>query len=819
MSFAVRGVIAPGDLDARLSSGRVAAVNLRTGASCAPGSAAPRSRMINLVDAAEAWLRRAAGEPIPEDLKYLQVEGHTQVESAVASGGRASASATAPASAPTAAGASEGGDAGPSSAAPDACRAPAHAESGAGAVPDAAPGAAPDAAPGAALGAAPAAALANAPVAPPLDMSEVKSASFWEPVYAKPRRTPRGTASSQPGTARDGSPPGASSPPKSPGKRRTLAGVGRAVLLVSGKKRPASARAAPLARGEGILDGEPLEAPPPRPSTARESRSPLKRGPGAVPPRPSPSPASRSPPPGLRRGQQPPPSAAQTSPSKFAAGGGAGGVGGAGGAGGAGFSASSAQHTETPSGSGQSNAAAQVRSIFTSMNTGGRPYFGDRPSAPFRDAFRRKPRPKDTPGDSKPSPSTFIHPCVTPLSTVQSAPVVTGEIDVKYYAEPSNHADISMVPVAEVMRQRAQAIGLIDSPQEEWDAPVRVMTESLGQVLGMDWPKYAAAMSSSEPTAEHRLRLKINRLDALVASETEEGGGAGGGAGAGGGEEGAGGGASSQRAAAPGSSRSAAQPPASQRGVSGEPTKQGPAASARLPPSPRGGEGGAGSSRRGGGGSARSGKGGGGSARAKKTYTRDGKLIDTSMRSAQEAALIERVQGHSTLAPPTTQHPSIAKYVDEDGSSLIKDGQTAIKPQSLAINRGGGGAMGSALLPKWQVEKQIEEEKQRDFRRTHIDYSLLAPKNPSWAPEWQRVRGAERVEGGAASLMHPGSTTGGAPPRAASSARGGSSTSRGRAPGGGGVLGGMGATAMRGSVSARAASPSSSRNRLSSGRS
>ena len=60
-------------------------------------------------------------------------------------------------------------------------------------------------------------------------------------------------------------------------------------------------------------------------------------------------------------------------------------------------------------------------------------------------------------------------------------------------------ADISMVPVAEVMRERAQAIGLMESPAEEWDAPVRVHAETLGQVLGMDWGKYSASMAVGDP--------------------------------------------------------------------------------------------------------------------------------------------------------------------------------------------------------------------------------------------------------------------------------------------------------------------------------
>ena len=54
-------------------------------------------------------------------------------------------------------------------------------------------------------------------------------------------------------------------------------------------------------------------------------------------------------------------------------------------------------------------------------------FYGERPRAPFRDAFLRKP-PKPTTQRPKKSPSSFVHPCVTPLRQVVSAPAVAPEV-------------------------------------------------------------------------------------------------------------------------------------------------------------------------------------------------------------------------------------------------------------------------------------------------------------------------------------------------------------------------------------------------------
>jgi hypothetical protein len=276
--------------------------------------------------------------------------------------------------------------------------------------------------------------------------------------------------------------------------------------------------------------------------------------------------------------------------------------------------------------------------------------------------------------------------------------------------------------------------------------------------------KYQAAMGSDAPTAEHRLKLKLNRLDAAAEDVVDSHG-----------------------------------PPSTDRRSDGYNTssdgRSSRASTARggggivsgawgLPSTPqqlsersnmRGSSFAAsscgGSSDRGGcdhaaatpckrtPGSARSACGTARSGsmstrRGKVVYTRDGRCIDSSsarlacflaltwvtimitnghalcvppcasftVRSSEEAALIERVQGHSNLAPPSTSHPSVAKYIGDDGSSLIKDGEAKIAPKVMSITPRG------PLVPKWQVEKHIEDSARRAFRRTHIDYSMLTPK-------------------------------------------------------------------------------------------
>ena len=326
------------------------------------------------------------------------------------------------------------------------------------------------------------------------------------------------------------------------------------------------------------------------------------------------------------------------------------------------------------------------------------------------------------------------------------------------------------------MRERAQAIGLMDAPDEEWDAPVRVHTETLGQALGMDWAKYAhdhtspthtealspwvveplrsrygamvlagsspanlppslsvslrrshpactvlhspshtpctflldcryaASMAIDGPTTEHRLKLKIHRVDQLAreAGDTAR-------------EEGRSTARSSDDEGS--SARGTARSNVSRRSTSTSSSVMRGGSTAR---SDRSGDT---SARKGGGGTAKAAS----APRRKVVYTRDGRMIDNTMRSAEEAALLERVQGHSTLAPPDAAHPSIAKYVKHDGTSLLEKGNTTIEAKPLAT---------TPMIPKWQLEKQLEKHVREMYKKQHIDYGVLAPKQKTWMPKY-----------------------------------------------------------------------------------
>ena len=250
---------------------------------------------------------------------------------------------------------------------------------------------------------------------------------------------------------------------------------------------------------------------------------------------------------------------------------------------------------------------------------------------------------------------------------------------------------------------------------------------------GMDWDKYAAAMASDAPTAD-RLRLKLNRLEMLASLAAE------------------GGttpsatldasartiGSARDTARSNGSALSARDTARSSARVSEASSTTATTLTSSAPQSARAGGGTTKKMKRGGG-------------RHKIGYTRDGRLLDHTMRSEEEAALIERVQGHASLAPPTAAHPSIAKYVGDDGSSLVGEGGTTIAPKAHRIDR--------SLLPRWQVEKERANEERAQFRRTHIDYGLLTPTQASWTPGWQLARGG-RVEAIGAAAMRAGGASG-----------------------------------------------------------
>ena len=358
----------------------------------------------HLVDSAEQWLRKAAGEPVPEC---------TQVAAAAANAFR---SAALEAASKRRSSSKEPADAAPQFANPDGAKAEAgdcSAES------PASPGA-----PGA-VEAAPAVANAFS-----LDLGTV-SGSFWEPVYTKPRKTPRGAQSTRSdiadadgaaAAAADEAAAGAASPKKRASLGRVAAAAHATALL--NKKRPASARL-PFSGGSKASAPDAT-----RPATARESRSPTRRpagGGGAAATggarlASQSQSASRSPNPGTRRSQ----ATAALLQSAGGLGGGAGVGAGAGAGDSRGASPSKSPAALRPGTSTTSTlidtpSSVAVLSNQTGTSSSGRPFFGDRPTAPFRDAFRRKPRLTEQSKKGKPSPSSFIHPSTTPLSSVQSA--------------------------------------------------------------------------------------------------------------------------------------------------------------------------------------------------------------------------------------------------------------------------------------------------------------------------------------------------------------------------------------------------------------
>ena len=310
----------------------------------------------------------------------------------------------------------------------------------------------------------------------------------WEPVYAKPRsQTPRSTPRSTPrdaaGSGRAaavGDPPaatcsfrqakpstarrerGAGGGPPFPSTRSPARGRSASALDVrTGGRAPPSSPAS-ASRGGAAQPASHQPASPASPPSHLLTR--VATSAAASPPRSvAASPLARS---------------SAASPLRTAAASPAGG----------GASARSVASAPPTSPARQASSATHISQRGgrgsggggSSVGASGVPYFGERPGPPYREAFLRKPR-LCSAAPAAPSPSTFIHPCCTPLSSVLSAPVVKPEVDLQFYID--NCLDASFVNVAEVMRDRAYAIGLCQSPDGDWDAPVRVYTEALGSIL------------------------------------------------------------------------------------------------------------------------------------------------------------------------------------------------------------------------------------------------------------------------------------------------------------------------------------------------
>jgi hypothetical protein len=111
---------------------------------------------------------------------------------------------------------------------------------------------------------------------------------------------------------------------------------------------------------------------------------------------------------------------------------------------------------------------------------------------------------------------------------------------------------------------------------------------------------------------------------------------------------------------------------------------------------------------------------------AEKTFviTRDGRRLDVGMRTATDVELLARVQGHATLKPPSTAHPSIAMYI---GSDLLagESGSMQIAPPSpmptIVVPRLGRMPDASSLT---ESPALVETFRAADeYKRMHIDYT------------------------------------------------------------------------------------------------
>ena len=126
----------------------------------------------------------------------------------------------------------------------------------------------------------------------------------------------------------------------------------------------------------------------------------------------------------------------------------------------------------------------------------------------------------------------------------------------------------------------------------------------------------------------------------------------------------------------------------------------------------------------------------GGSSSRSAIYTRDGRRIDMSLRSEQEAQLIERVQGHSTTAVPSASHPSVAKYVGADGTPGITPRSTTITPRSMSHTpRANGATPRSSSAPRSNGLNRSTPRHSASPRRPLPQASIGLEHPPSVPPE------------------------------------------------------------------------------------
>ena len=202
--------------------------------------------------------------------------------------------------------------------------------------------------------------------------------------------------------------------------------------------------------------------------------------------------------------------------------------------------------------------------------------------------------------------------------------------------------------VAPILRERNLGNSL-----EAWDQPVRLHTEALSSALGIDWTKYNANLEAeaSAPAAASARGSGPASSRAKGKDGTSK--------------DGAGKSAKSAKSGSGKDSSGLNSPVAVMAN-----TLAGDGGRGKATTSPPGQRGNADKSPR------------------RKAYTRDGRMIDISMRSEEEASMIERVQNHSTLSVPSASHPSVVGKYSFDGSgvpNIITPRSAGITPRSVGV--------------------------------------------------------------------------------------------------------------------------------------
>ena len=249
-----------------------------------------------------------------------------------------------------------------------------------------------------------------------------------------------------------------------------------------------------------------------------------------------------------------------------------------------------------------------------------------------------------------------------------------------------------------VMRERAYRVGALILPEACWSGPVRVHTQQMGEALGLDWDKYKRGQERGRRKGKVSAWRPLGRAlvgrgvtEAGESATNDDGGDAGEGA-----DEVA---PLSASIEGPSSSETtpvllpmSSLPHGDARGGGIRPTgmsASGMREAAAVTPRPR----------------------------QSTIVTRDGRRVKTAFRTNKELALIERVQGHASLQPPTHTHPSVVQYSTPNGEVLLTPRSVGIAPRLTPIQ-----------LPQWSVELDFASRLVEEHGRTHIDYSTVAAR-------------------------------------------------------------------------------------------